>query len=122
MPKRHGILRFETRRQPLLPPKAFAWRLARNFAAASALIFISLVAGMLGYHHFENMEWIDAFVNAAMILSGMGPVTPMQTWGGKFFAGCYALYSGLALILATGIIFAPLLHRLLHRFHMEDDS
>jgi hypothetical protein len=122
MPRRHGILRFETRHQQLLPPKAFAWRLARNFTAASALIFVSLLAGMLGYHHFENMEWIDAFVNAAMILSGMGPVTPMQTWGGKFFAGCYALYSGLALILATGIIFAPLLHRLLHRFHMEDDS
>lgn len=77
---------------------------------------------MAGYHHFEGMEWIDAFVNAAMILSGMGPLTPLQTWGGKLFAGIYALYSGLALIFATGIIFAPIVHRLFHRFHLASEK
>jgi len=77
---------------------------------------------MAGYHYFEGMTGIDAFVNAAMILSGMGPVSPLETSGGKLFAGLYAIYSGLALILATGIIFAPVVHRLLHRFHLEADK
>jgi len=74
---------------------------------------------MVGYHHFEKMSWVDAFANAAMILSGMGPLTPLQTWGGKLFAGCYALYSGLALIVVTGLILAPIVHHVLHKFHME---
>ncbi len=74
---------------------------------------------MLGYHYFEAMDWIDAFANAAMILSGMGPLEPLKTAGGKLFAGCYALYSGLALIAATGVLFGPIVHRVLHRFHME---
>jgi hypothetical protein len=93
--------------------------MARNFGAASVLIGLSLLIGMVGYHYFEGMDWIDAFANASMILSGMGPLGPLQTTAGKIFAGCYALYSGLALIAATGIIFAPIVHRLLHRFHME---
>jgi hypothetical protein len=101
-----------------LSRRAFAKRLARNFGMASLLIALSLLAGMLGYRHFEGMEWIDAFANASMILSGMGPLTPLETFGGKLFAGFYALYSGLALILATGILFAPVVHRLLHRFHL----
>jgi hypothetical protein len=96
-------------------------RLAKSFAAASVLIGVSLVGGMFGYRFLEGMEWIDAFANAAMILSGMGPLGPLQTWGGKLFAGCYALYSGLALIFATGIILAPMVHRLLHRFHLETE-
>jgi hypothetical protein len=74
---------------------------------------------MAGYRYLEGMAWIDAFANASMILSGMGPLGPLQTWGGKLFAGLYALYSGLALILATGIVLAPVVHRLLHRFHFE---
>ena len=113
------ILGYETKHQPLLSRRAFARRVVRNFGAASVLIGLSLVIGMVGYHHFEGMDWIDAFANASMILSGMGPLGPLQTTGGKIFAGCYALYSGLALIAATGIIFAPVVHRLLHRFHME---
>ena len=78
-----------------------------------------MLAGMAGYRYFEGMDWIDAFANASMILSGMGPLTPLQTAGGKLFAGFYALYSGLALIMATGILLAPVVHRLLHRFHVE---
>ncbi len=77
---------------------------------------------MLGYRYFEGMEWIDAFANASMILSGMGPLTPLQTSNGKLFAGLYALYSGLALILATGILLAPVVHRLLHQFHLEEKT
>jgi hypothetical protein len=105
-----------------LSREAFARRLARNFGAASLLIGVSLLAGMAGYHWLEGMAWIDAFSNAAMILSGMGPLAPLQTWGGKLFAGLYALYSGLVLIVAAGIVFAPVVHRLLHRFHVETDA
>ena len=114
------LYRFETKRQPLLSRRAFAGRLARNFAASSALIGVSLAGGMVGYRHLEGMAWLDAFANASMILSGMGPLAPLQTSGGKLFAGLYALYSGLALILATGLIITPIAHRLLHRFHLED--
>jgi hypothetical protein len=111
-------LGYESKHQPLLARRQFFERVGRNFAFASLLIGVSLAGGMLGYHYFEGMEWIDAFANAAMILSGMGPLAPLQTWGGKLFAGLYALYSGLVLIAATGIIFAPIVHRLLHRFHV----
>jgi hypothetical protein len=121
LPKRR-FFRFESKHQPLLSRRAFAKRLARNFLAAGLLIGLSLLGGMAGYRACEGMEWIDAFANAAMILSGMGPLTPLETWGGKLFAGLYALYSGLALIVATGIIFAPLVHRVLHRFHLEEDK
>jgi hypothetical protein len=116
---RRHLFRYESRHQPVLPRRQFAERLARNFAVASLLIGVSLAGGMAGYHYIEGMPWIDAFANAAMILSGMGPLSPLQTWGGKLFAGLYALYSGLVLVAATGIILAPIVHRLLHRFHAE---
>jgi hypothetical protein len=116
---RHHLFRYETRHQPLLPRRAFLKRLALNFAIATLLVGLSLGVGIIGYHSFEGMAWIDAFANAAMILSGMGPLGPLQTWDGKLFAGLYALYSGLVLIAATGIIFAPLVHRLLHHFHTD---
>jgi len=115
-------LGYESKHQPLLGRSRFIRRLARSLAAATILAGISLLGGVLGYRYFEGMEWIDAFANASMILSGMGPLTPLQTWGGKLFAGLYALYSGLTLIFATGIIIAPIVHRVLHRFHLETDS
>ena len=121
MASRHW-LRYESKHQPLLPPKQFAARLGRNFAAASLLIGASLAAGMVGYSSFEGMGWIDAFANASMILSGMGPLAPLQTPGGKVFAGAYALFSGLVLIVATGVVLAPVLHRMLHQFHVGDDD
>jgi hypothetical protein len=89
---------------------------------ATLLVGLSLGVGMAGYHYFEGLAWIDAFANAAMILSGMGPLNPMQTWGGKLFAGLYALYSGLVLIAATTIILAPIVHRLLHHFHVAEEQ
>lgn len=87
-----------------------------------AVLIVSLGMGMIGYHTFEKMTWIDAFVNAAMILSGMGPVATLNSNAGKIFAGCYALYSGIALIGVLGIIFAPVIHRFLHKFHLEDKA
>jgi hypothetical protein len=119
---KHHILRFESKHQPLLSRPDFARRVGRNFAAASGLIGVSLVGGMLGYHFTEEMGWIDAFVNAAMILSGMGPVAQLNTTAGKLFAGCYALYSGLILILASGVVLAPIIHRMFHRFNLEHDA
>ncbi len=90
-----------------------------SVAVGVTLIAISLLAGMVGYHSLVGLPWIDAFLNASMILSGMGPLASPQTFAGKFFAGIYALYSGLALILVAGIILAPVIHRLFHRFHLE---
>jgi hypothetical protein len=77
---------------------------------------------VIGYHRFEGMTWIDSFANAAMILSGMGPLTELHTNGGKVFAGCYALFSGLVFIAVAGIVLAPAVHRLLHRFHLEREG
>jgi hypothetical protein len=116
------IFKIESKNQPLLGRRAFARRVAKSFGAASGLIAFSLFAGMIGYHFLEGMTWIDAFANASMILSGMGPLEPLKSSEGKLFAGFYALYSGLALILAAGILFTPVVHRLLHEFHLEDDE
>ena len=116
---RRSLFRFESRKQPLLSRAAFARRLGGSLLIAAVLIGVSLTIGMFGYRATEKMAWIDAFVNAAMILSGMGPLAPLQTWGGKLFAGLYALYSGLLLIAVAGIILAPVVHRVLHRFHLE---
>jgi len=113
---------FEHRSSPLLPRPQFVHRLARSGLFAALIIVVSLLVGMAGYHWFEHMPWIDAFANAAMILSGMGPVNPLKTDGGKIFAGMYALYSGLALIGVAGVIFAPAVHRFLHRFHLDEES
>ena len=113
---------FETRHQKLARRPTFIRRLLHSLLLGWAAIVLAQFIGMLGYHYFEKMTWVDAFVNAAMILSGMGPLGPLATDGGKIFAGFYALFSGLAFILIIGIIFAPVLHRLFHKFHLEDKS
>ncbi|MEK7832751.1 MAG: hypothetical protein AAB401_16780 [Acidobacteriota bacterium] len=87
-----------------------------------SLIATSLFAGMSGYHFFEKLSWVDSFANAAMILSGMGPLAQPVTTGGKIFAGAYALYSGLAVVMIAGITFAPIVHRFLHKLHAEPDD
>lgn len=110
---------FEHRAQPVIPAHHFMVRLAHSGAIALALIAVSLAIGMAGYHLLEGLDWIDAFLNAAMLLGGMGPVTPPVTTAGKLFAGFYALYCGLAVILVAGVMLAPVAHRLLHRFHVE---
>jgi hypothetical protein len=111
---------YEPRIKPLLPRRVFYHRLARSFWCGSIILAGSLGIGMIGYHGLENLSWLDAFENAAMILSGMGPVSPVQTSAGKLFAGCYALFSGLMLVASMGVIFAPVFHRFLHKFHLED--
>ena len=110
---------FEHRSSPLLPRQAFYRRVINCFLFSQALVAVALGIGMAGYHFTQNLGWVDAFENAAMILSGMGPVATMQTDAGKIFAGCYALFSGLLLITVTGIILAPVVHRALHKFHLE---
>lgn len=116
---KHRLFGLEHKRQPLLSTRAFARRLAASFGVATAFVGVSLLAGMAGYHFLEKLSWLDSFLNASMILSGMGPVDRPATGAGKLFAGAYALYSGLAVILATGILFTPVVHRMLHRFHLE---
>ena len=111
---------YERRTDPLLPRPRFYRRLARSILYGAGLITGSLLIGMIGYHSLEGLGWIDAFLNAAMILSGMGPVAELHSNGAKLFAGCYAIYSGVALISTTAVIFAPVLHRLLHRFHLAE--
>jgi hypothetical protein len=113
---------FEHHTKPLLPRKEYYQRIARNAVFGGLLIVIALGIGMIGYHGFEKLPWVDAFVNAAMILSGMGPVSTLQTDAGKNFAGCYALFSGVALITILGFFFAPVVHRFLHKFHLEDQG
>lgn len=116
---------YEHRTQPLLPRRAFLLRLASHTGVALAVIFGSLLMGILGYHFTEGLPWIDSLVNASMLLGGMGPVDALHTTAGKLFASFYALYSGMVFLVAVGIIFAPVFHRILHRFHLEsgaDDS
>ena len=110
---------FEHRAQSVIPARQFIIRLAHSGIIALALIAVSLFTGMAGYHLIEGLSWIDAFLNASMLMGGMGPVNAPATFGGKLFAGLYALYCGLAVILVAGIILAPVAHRILHRFHME---
>lgn len=113
-------MNFERRQDPLLPRHLFLLRLARWTAAAGTILLGSLAVGVWGYHYFERLPWIDALLNASMIAGGMGPVDPIKTRGGKLFASLYALYSGLAIISAAGILFAPIFHRFLHSFHVDE--
>ncbi len=103
----------------LLSMKSFLTHLTRNIIFGLLLIVFALFIGMWGYHHFEHMSWVDAYVNASMILSGMGPVSPLVTTGGKIFAGTYALFSGLAFIAIIALVFAPIVHRFFHRIHLS---
>lgn len=112
--------RFEHRSEPLLRSQEFVYRVMVSSAFGMIIILLSLAVGMAGYHFFEHLAWLDSFTNAAMLLSGMGPLEQPQTDAGKLFAGIYALYSGLAVILVAGITFAPVVHRFLHKFHLEN--
>lgn len=114
------LLEFERRHHRLLSWHLFLLRVARNLMISVTIIVVALGAGMAGYAYFEDLSAVDAFHNAAMILSGMGPVTSMSSVGGKVFAGIYALLSGIIVVAATGIVLAPVLHRVLHFFHCDD--
>ncbi len=111
---------YESRYQKPIPRRHFVRRLFMHALISVALIAASLFLGMVGYHHYEGLEWRDAFLNAAMLLGGMGPVESPQTAGGKLFAGLYALYAGLVFLVAVGLILAPSLHRMMHLFHWDE--
>ena len=112
---------YEPRADPPLTRARFIRRVLLHAAAASSLLAVSLLAGIAGYGYFEHLGWLDGFLNAAMLLGGMGPVNAPQTDGGKLFAGLYALYAGLVFIVVAGLVFVPVLHRLLHKFHWDGE-
>jgi hypothetical protein len=113
---------YERRNQPILPRRAYARRVGRRAAGTAGLVAVSLGAGMLGYHLIAGLAWVDSLLNASMILSGMGPVSPLHGAGAKLFASAYALFSGVVFIASAGLVVAPVAHRFLHRFHIEADA
>jgi hypothetical protein len=116
------MLEFERRTEPLLPFRDFLGRLATSAAAGFAIVAVSLLIGMAGYRFIVGLGWMDAFLNASMLLGGMGPINPPKTAGGKLFSGFYALYCGFAVLGIAGVVFAPIFHRFLHRFHLEGEE
>jgi len=110
---------FERHEEPLLPRPHFLRRQLLHSGAAGLLLAAALGIGVLGYHLFERLPWLDSLLNASMILGGMGPVDPVRTAGGKLFASAYALFSGVVFLIAAGVLFAPAFHRFLHRFHLD---
>ena len=113
---------YEHRKKSLISPVEFSIRVLRHLLIALGVVVVALGIGILGYHSFERIPWIDATLNAAMILGGMGPVNTLYTTGGKLFASAYALFSGIVFIGIMGITLAPFAHRILHRFHWEADN
>lgn len=113
---------YEHRAHPLIPRRRFIQRVLLHAAAAILLLSLSLAVGIGGYMYFENLPWRDAFLNAAMLMGGMGPVDAPKTDGGKLFAGLFALYAGLIFLVAAGLLFAPAVHRAMHKFHWEQDQ
>jgi len=113
---------FENKQKPLLPRKEFFRRLLRNLLIACGLILFALLIGMIGYHGFAHLSWIDSIYNASMILAGMGPVDPLNSDGAKLFASAYAIFSGVAFLSIVGLILAPVVHRFMHKFHLADEE
>ncbi|MGH6892777.1 MAG: hypothetical protein ACREEP_11015 [Dongiaceae bacterium] len=117
MPRKREL--FEHRGKAVISGAAFAGRMLRWLSVTLSLLAASLLVGVLGYRYFEGMSWIDALLNAAMILGGMGEVNALQTVGGKLFAAAYAIYCGIFLVICGGLLLAPLFHRVLHHFHAD---
>lgn len=115
------LLRLEKRHEGHAPRAVFLVRLALYAGIAIMLVGGSLAVGMYGYAHYEGLGWRDAFLNTAMLLGGMGPVEQPQTPGGKVFAGVFALYAGPVFLAAAGLVLTPVMHRLLHSFHVQND-
>jgi len=113
---------YETKNHPLLPRRVFYRRMAAHVGVAGGLIVFSLALGMVGYMGTERMPALDAFLNTAMLLGGMGPVATLATSAGKLFAGLFALYAGLVFVACATLVIVPVLHRLLHHFHVGDKA
>ena len=110
---------YERHHEPLISREMYLRRIARSGGLAFASVLAALFLGVSGYHWIEGLPWVDSILNAAMILGGMGPVAELQTTAGKLFAAAYALFSGLMFIVVAGLLFAPVIHRFLHKFHLE---
>jgi hypothetical protein len=115
-------MKLENRRQKVTPLPHFLYRLGRYALFALGLILFSVLLGTVGYHHFGQTPWLDSFHMACMILTGMGPVVEMISVSGKIFSSFYALYSGVAFLSITAVFFTPIVHRLLHILHVEQDD
>lgn len=113
---------FERKSDPLISRRRFAGRMLRSFFITVGIAIFSLAIGTLGYCYFGPLDPLDGLLNASMILTGMGPVDPMKSDGGKLFASFYALYSGIAFVSIMAVITAPIFHRIMHRFHLEEDD
>jgi hypothetical protein len=118
--RRRRLLAYERRSEPLLPRAEFTARLLDHGVWALAVVLLGLAIGTGGYHWLARLPWLDALLNAAMILSGMGPVDPLPNAGAKLFATVYALLSGVLFVGVTGLVLAPVLHRILHRLHLDE--
>ena len=114
-----SVTRFERRGQDVASRRRFIARMTIAIGLWALLTLGGLAVGIAGYAGFEGMSFVDAYVNAAMILSGMGPIGELKTTAGKVFAGSYAILSGLIIVIATGFVLAPIFHRILHHFHVE---
>ena len=110
---------YENRSDPLLSRTKFVLRVLAHAAFALGIVVLAVIVGILGYHYFEGLAWIDALVESAMLLGGMGPIHQLQTVSGKLFASFYALFAGLVFLVIVGVLLAPLFHRFLHRFNLE---
>ncbi len=113
---------YERYTQPLLPRRKYLKRLGRSTAAGGAMIAASLAIGILGYHALNHLGWVDSFLEASMIMAGMGPIAQMHSSTAKIFSGIYALYCGLTLLSTTALILSPIVHRFLHKFHLADEA
>ena len=111
---------FERKSDQLLPTGRFIGRVAGSLSIAVGVVSVALFAGVLGYREIAGLSWTDSLLNASMILTGMGPVSPMTTTGAKLFASAYALFSGLVVLSALGLVMTPIFHRVLHKFHLDD--
>ena len=113
---------YENKHKPLAPFRVFYKRVLKNLLVASAILFVCLMIGILGYHYIAHICWIDSIHNASMILSGMGPVAEVKNFWGKIFSSLYALFSGVAFITNIGFILAPAVHRLFHALNVDEDD
>ena len=113
---------FEHHKTPLVPTTVFLRRMLRHAGFAVVILVVSLGGGVWGYMYFEGLPWVDALLNASMLLGGMGEVDPLRTTGGKLFASAYALFSGTVFLIAVGVMFAPVFHRFMHRFHLAAEE
>lgn len=113
---------YEHKSEPIIPRKEFYKRVTRNFMVSFSILMMGIMIGVLGYHYLAGASWIDAFHNASMLLSGMGPVITIEAFQGKVFSALYALFSGIVFVSTMGFILAPAIHRFFHKLHLEEGN